>query len=303
MTEYHVPVLLEAALEGLAIRPTGIYIDATFGGGGHAREITHRLDDKGHLFVFDQDEAAAANLWKDDRITLIRSNFRHIVRWMEYYGVSGRVDGLLADLGVSSHQFDEPERGFSYRFDEPLDMRMNRQQEVSAADVLNHYDASRLQEVFSRFGELPSARTLATRIAQARAASPILTTGQLVALAEPFARGQRARYLAQLFQALRIEVNAEMSALQALLEGASGVLRPGGRLVVIAYHSLEDRMVKRYLKTGNASGQPEKDFFGHVRQTWQVITPHPIEPGEEELLQNPRSRSAKLRVGEKKDQG
>jgi 16S rRNA (cytosine1402-N4)-methyltransferase len=300
MTDYHVPVLLGAALEGLAIRPSGIYIDATFGGGGHAKEITHRLDDNGHLFVFDQDEAAAANLWGDDRITLIRANFRHMVRWMEYYGVSGKVDGLLADLGVSSHQFDQPERGFSYRFDEPLDMRMNRQQATTAADVLRTYDAARLQDIFSRYGELPNARTLAQRIVQVRTASPVATTGQLVALAEPLARGQRMRYLAQLFQALRIEVNDEMGALQELLEGAQQVLKPGGRLAIIAYHSLEDRMVKRLLKTGNVRGEPEKDFYGRVRQSWQVITPHPVEPGDEELERNPRARSAKLRVGEKK---
>lgn len=299
MTEYHVPVLLDAALEGLAIRPSGIYVDATFGGGGHAREITHRLDDNGHLFVFDQDESATANVWDDDRVTLVRSNFRHVVRWMEYYGMRGRVDGLLADLGVSSHQFDQPDRGFSYRFDEPLDMRMNRQQALTAADVLNGYDEAQLQAVFSRYGEVTNARTLAREIVRARSASPIRTTGQLAAIADPLARGQQMRYRSQLFQALRIEVNDEMGALEALLEGALEVLGPGGRLVVIAYHSLEDRLVKRFLKTGNTGGEQEKDFFGHVRTVWKVITPHPIEPEADELERNPRSRSAKLRIGEK----
>ena len=299
MSEYHIPVLLGPSLDGLAIKPDGIYVDVTFGGGGHARGITDRLDDKGHLFVFDQDEDAQANLWGDDRVTLIVSNFRHLVKWMKYYGVEGRVDGLLADLGVSSHQFDDPSRGFSYRYDEPLDMRMNRQQALSAADVINQYDAVRLQEVFSRYGEITNARTLAQYIVSARAGSPIMTTGQLADVAEQCVKGQKMRYLSQLFQALRIEINDEMGALKDLLQGAHQILKPGGRVVVISYHSLEDRLVKRFFKSGNFEGEAETDFFGQRNEMWDVITPRPVEPETEEQMRNPRSRSAKLRVGEK----
>jgi 16S rRNA (cytosine1402-N4)-methyltransferase len=299
MSEYHVPVLLGPSLDGLDIRPDGIYVDVTFGGGGHAREIVSRLDDKGHLFVFDQDEDAAANLWGDERVTLIVSNFRHLSRWMRYYGVHGHVDGLLADLGVSSHQFDDPSRGFSYRYDEPLDMRMNRQQALSAADIINQYDASQLQEIFSRYGEITNARTLARHIVQSRAGSSITTTGQLADIAEPCVKGLKMRYLSQLFQALRIEINDEMGALKALLKGAHDVLKPGGRIVVIAYHSLEDRLVKRYFKSGNFEGEPETDFFGRRHEMWNVISHRPIEPETEEQKLNPRSRSAKMRIAEK----
>ncbi len=299
MSEYHVPVLLKQSIDGLAIKPDGIYIDATFGGGGHAREITYRLDDNGHLFVFDQDEAAKANLWTTDRLTLILSNFRHISQWMKYYNVFGQVDGILADLGVSSHQFDQPERGFSYRYDEPLDMRMNQAQSKTAADILNQYPAVELQDVFSKYGELPGSRRLAEQIVKARNASPIQTTGQLAALAEPQARGQKMRYLSQLFQALRIEVNDEMNVLKEFLASAFETLKPGGRLVIITYHSLEDRLVKRFLKAGNFEGEAETDWYGRKTVAWKVLTPHPIEPGEDEQVQNPRSRSAKLRIGEK----
>ena len=299
MSEYHVPVLLGPSLDGLRIRPDGIYVDATFGGGGHARGITERLDDKGHLFVFDQDEDAEANLWGDDHVTLIVSNFRHITKWMKYYGVDGRVDGILADLGVSSHQFDDPTRGFSYRYDEPLDMRMNRQQLFSAADAINQYDALQLQDIFSKYGEITNARTLAQHIAKARTASPINTTGQLADVAEQCLKGQKMRYLSQLFQALRIEINDEMGALKDLLKGTYDVLKPGGRIAVIAYHSLEDRPVKRYFKSGNFEGEPDTDLFGRRKVMWDVITPRPIEPDEEEMMRNPRSRSAKLRVAEK----
>ena len=262
MSDYHVPVLLKPSMEGLNIRPDGIYVDTTFGGGGHAKAIAEKLDDKGHLFVFDTDEDAAANLWGDERITLIRSNFRYLYRWMKYYSVDGNVDGILADLGVSSYQFDNPERGFSYRFDEALDMRMNRQQAISAADILNTYSAEQLQEMLSRYGEVTNARTLANHIIHVRSASPITTTGQLAAIAEDVARGQKMRYLSQLFQALRIEVNDELNALQDLLKGAEQVLNTGGRMVVISYHSLEDRLVKRFFKTGNFEGEAETDFFG-----------------------------------------
>ncbi len=299
MSEYHVPVLLGPSIDGLDIKPDGIYVDVTFGGGGHAREIAHRLDDKGHLFVFDQDEDAEANLWGADNVTLIISNFRHLTRWMKYYGVSGRVDGILADLGVSSHQFDNPSRGFSYRYDEPLDMRMNQQQALTAADVVNQYDAAHLQDVFSKYGEVTNARTLAQHILKARAASPISTTGQLADVADQCVKGLRMKYLSQLFQALRIEINDEMGALKALLMSAHEVLKPEGRVAVISYHSLEDRLVKRYFKSGNFEGEPDTDFFGRRKEMWEVVTQRPIEPDEEEQKINPRSRSAKLRVAEK----
>lgn len=299
MSEYHVPVLLAASLDAMAIRPDGIYIDATFGGGGHAKGISDRLDDKGHLFVFDQDEDAAANLWGDDRVTLINSNFRYISHWMKYYGTEGKIDGLLADLGVSSHQFDNPERGFSYRFDEPLDMRMNRQQKLTAADIINTYPAEQLQDMFSKYGEVTNARTLAQQIVMARKTSPVNTTGQLVSIAEAVLRGQKMRYLSQLFQALRIEINDEMGALKDLLKGAEKVLKPGGRIAIISYHSLEDRLAKRFFKTGNFEGEHNTDFFGHRTVKWKMITKNPVEADVEEQARNPRSRSAKLRVAEK----
>ncbi len=299
MSEYHVPVLLGPSLEGLNIKPDGIYVDATFGGGGHAREIARQLDDKGHLFVFDQDTDAEANLWDDPRVTLILSNFRHIERWMTYYGVNGKIDGILADLGVSSHQFDDPTRGFSYRYDEPLDMRMNTQQSLTAADVLNTYGEKQLQEMFSSYGEVTNAKTLANHIVRMRANTMIRTTGQLSDLAEQIARGQKMRYLSQLFQALRIEINDEMGALADLLQGAYQVLKPGGRMVVISYHSLEDRLAKRFFKSGNFEGERETDFFGRESKMWKGITSKPVEPDEEEMMRNPRSRSAKMRVAEK----
>lgn len=299
MSEYHVPVLLGPSIDGLDIQPGGIYVDATFGGGGHAREIANRLDDNGHLFVFDQDEDAQANLWGDARVTLIQSNFRHLVRWMKYYGVAGRIDGLLADLGVSSHQFDDPSRGFSYRYDEPLDMRMNRQQTLTAADVLQHYTAEQLQEMFSVYGEITNARTLAQHITRVRMSSPITTTGQLADIAEQVMKGQKMKYLSQLFQALRIEINDELGALKELLSGAAEVLKPEGRIVVISYHSLEDRLVKRFFKSGNFEGEPETDLYGRRSMLWKVITRNPVEPDVEEQKSNPRSRSAKMRIAAK----
>lgn len=299
MSEYHVPVLLGPSIDGLDIQPGGIYVDATFGGGGHAREIANRLDDNGHLFVFDQDEDAQTNLWGDARVTLIQSNFRHLVRWMKYYGVAGRIDGLLADLGVSSHQFDDPSRGFSYRYDEPLDMRMNRQQTLTAADVLQHYTAEQLQEMFSVYGEITNARTLAQHITRVRMSSPITTTGQLADIAEQVMKGQKMKYLSQLFQALRIEINDELGALKELLSGAAEVLKPEGRIVVISYHSLEDRLVKRFFKSGNFEGEPETDLYGRRSMLWKVITRNPVEPEIEEQKSNPRSRSAKLRIAAK----
>ncbi|MBK9981818.1 MAG: 16S rRNA (cytosine(1402)-N(4))-methyltransferase RsmH [Saprospiraceae bacterium] len=299
MSEYHIPVLLNESLDGLAIRPDGIYVDVTFGGGGHSREILNRLDDKGHLFVFDQDEDAVQNLWGDDRMTLINSNFRYITRWMKYYNVDSKIDGILADLGVSSYQFDNPQRGFSYRFDEALDMRMNQKQTLTAADVLNEYDVQHLQEMFSQYGEITNAKTLAQQIVQARTGRRIETTGQLVSVAEAVLRGHKMQYLSQLFQALRIEINDEMNALKDMLKGAEEVLKPGGRLSVISYHSLEDRLVKRFFKSGNFEGEPETDFFGKRSVGWKVITKNPIEADVEEQARNPRSRSGKLRVAEK----
>ncbi len=299
MSEYHVPVLLNESLESLAIRPDGIYVDVTFGGGGHAREIANRLDDKGHLFVIDQDEDAASNMWEDDRVTLIVSNFRYLNRWMKYYGVNGKIDGILADLGVSSYQFDHPERGFSYRYDEPLDMRMNQKQSLTAADVLNEYEVQHLQEMFSQNGEITNAKTLAQRIVEARSGSAIMTAGQLVGIAESVMRGPKMKYLSQLFQALRIEINDELGALKEMLRGAEEVLKPGGRIVVISYHSLEDRLVKRFFKSGNFEGEPETDFFGKRKTMWKPVTKNPIEADDEEQKVNPRSRSAKMRVAEK----
>jgi len=286
MSEYHIPVLLQESLTSLAIKPDGIYVDVTFGGGGHAREIANRLDDKGHLFVFDQDEDAVANLWVDKRVTLIVSNFRYISRWMKYYGVHGKIDGVLADLGVSSHQFDDPQRGFSYRFDEPLDMRMNQKQSLTAADMLNDYDVLQLQEMFSRYGEITNAKTLAQQIVEARSRSPITTTGELFGIAESCLRGHKMKYLSQLFQALRIEINDELGSLKEMLRGAEEVLRPGGRIAVISYHSLEDRLVKRFFKSGNFEGEPETDFFGQRKVGWKVITKSPIEPDVEEQARN-----------------
>jgi len=299
MNEYHIPVLLEQSLEGLAIKPDGIYIDTTFGGGGHAKEILSRLDDKGHLFVFDQDEDAVANLWEDDRMTLIISNFRYVQRWMKYYKVEGKIDGLLADLGVSSHQFGDPQRGFSYRYDEQLDMRMNRQQKLTAADILNIYSVEQLQEMFSQYGEVTNAKTLAQQIVQARSASPIATTGQLVSIAEAVLRGPKMQYLSKLFQALRIEINDEINSLKDLLKGTEQILKPGGRAVIISYHSLEDRLAKRFFKTGNFEGEHDTDFFGQRKSNWKVITKNPVEADEEEQKINPRSRSAKMRVAER----
>ena len=299
MSEYHQPVLLGPAIEGLRIRPDGIYVDATFGGGGHAREIMNYLDDKGHLFVFDQDVNAAANLWEDERLTLIAANFRYLTQWMKYYGIHGKVNGILADLGVSSYQLDEPTRGFSYRFDEPLDMRMNVMQSKSAADVINQYDATSLQQMFSQYGEITNARTLAGKIVEARSASPIKTTGQLADIVTTCIKGQKWKYLSQLYQALRIEINDEIGALQELLKSAAETLVEEGRMVVISYHSLEDRLVKRFFKAGNFEGEPDADFYGTKKKGWNVITPRPIEPDNEEQKLNPRSRSAKMRIAEK----
>lgn len=295
---YHEAVLASESADALAIRPEGIYVDATFGGGGHSRLILGKLGDKGRLLGFDQDEDALANVPDDGRFTFVHHNFRFLKRFLRLHRVS-EVDGILADLGVSSHQLDVAERGFSYRFDAALDMRMNRQQEKTAATVVNTYEPDALQEVFSRYGEVRNARTLAQRIAERRQPHPIETVGQLVAVAEPAIRGPRARYLSQAFQALRIEVNDEMGALREFLEQSLEALKAGGRLAVITYHSVEDRMVKNFFKAGNFEGRQEKDFYGNIQRPFRVLTKKAVAPSAEEVQRNPRARSAKLRAAEK----
>ena len=296
---YHVSVLLKESVDGLDIQPNGIYIDVTFGGGGHSREILSRLGSEGRLFGFDQDSDAAVNVLGDDRFTFVHSNFRYICNWMRYYGVS-HVDGVLADLGVSSHHFDDAARGFSFRFDSPLDMRMNRGAALTAADVLNDYSEEQLTNILRLYGELKQAHRVAAAIVKARSQGRIETTGQLLKITEDlFAREREKKEVTKMFQALRIEVNGEMDALREMLEGACGLLRPGGRLSVITYHSLEDRMVKNVMRTGNAEGCQKQDFFGRTESPLRPVNNKVIEPSAEEQARNPRSRSAKLRVGEK----
>ncbi len=298
--DYHVPVLADECVEQLQIRPEGIYVDVTFGGGGHSRLILNKAgDDPIRLFGFDQDEDARANdLTEDDRFTFVAANFRHLKRYLRLYGVT-QIDGLLADLGVSSHQFNQPERGFSFRFDAELDMRMGTTADRSAADVVNQYSAEDLQRVFGEYDEVRNSRTLAQAIVRAREEKSIATINDLLNVMEPYVRGQRPRYLAQVFQALRIEVNDEIGALRELFEQATELLKPGGRLVVLSYHSLEDRMTKNVLRSGNAEGTVNKDFYGNIDRPYKIITRKPILPTEEEQARNSRSRSAKLRVGER----
>jgi 16S rRNA (cytosine1402-N4)-methyltransferase len=298
MSEYHQPVMARECVEGLAIREEGVYVDVTFGGGGHSRLIIEQLGDNGHLYGFDQDEDAKANALEDERFTFVAANFRYLKRFLKLHGVKA-VDGILADLGVSSHQFDDASRGFSYRFDHELDMRMNVHDEVTAAKVVNEYSVDYLQQMFSRYGEVRNAKTLAQRIVEQRAVRTISTIGDLLAVVEPIIRGQRHRYLAQVFQAIRMEVNEEVPALKDLLEQALEVLKPGGRLVLISYHSIEDRLVKNFLKTGNIEGQVDKDFYGNIYRPFKLITRKALVPSEEELKHNSRARSAKLRIAEK----
>ena len=296
---YHVPVLLTESIDGLAIQPDGIYVDVTFGGGGHSREILRRLGPKGHLYSFDQDADAEKNIVADDRFTFIRSNFRYIKQWMRYYGVD-KIDGLLADLGVSSHHFDDAERGFSFRFDAPLDMRMNKRAGLTAADVVNDYSEEQLADIFYLYGELKQARRIASMVVKARSQQRIATTGDLLKLlGVDTDNGQWKKDMARLFQALRIEVNHEMEALKEMLFGATEVLRAGGRLSVITYHSLEDRMVKNMLKAGNAEGRVKQDFFGRAETPFRLVNNKVIVPTDEEQQHNPRSRSAKLRIAER----
>ena len=296
---YHVSVLLKESVDGLAIRPDGVYVDVTFGGGGHSREILSRLGVHGHLYGFDQDADAELNIVNDDRFTFVRSNFRYLKNWMRYYEVDG-VDGLLADLGVSSHHFDDESRGFSFRFDAPLDMRMNKRAGMTAADVVNNYTEEQLSDVFYLYGELKNARKIASLLAKSRQEKPILTTGRLMEIAEKlFPREREKKEMTKLFQALRIEVNHEMDALREMLLGACELLKPEGRLCVITYHSLEDRIVKNVMRAGSAEGKVEQDFFGQVKSPLHLINNRVIVPSDEELTANPRSRSAKLRIAVK----
>ena len=297
---YHVPVMLNESLDGLNINPKGIFVDVTFGGGGHSREILKRLDKSGRLYGFDQDADAVENIPDDERFVFVRSNFRYLYNFMRYYDAAGQVNGILADLGVSWHHLDDATRGFSFRFDSALDMRMNQQASLTAADVLNGYSEEEISNIFTQYGELRNARRLASAILKARAEKPIATVGDLLEIVKPFEGfDKEKKFLAQVFQALRIEVNDEMSALRDMLRQTMQVLAPGGRLVVITYHSLEDRIVKDFMKTGNFSGEIVKDFYGNIERPFRLINNKVIVPTEEEININPRARSAKLRIAEK----
>jgi 16S rRNA (cytosine1402-N4)-methyltransferase len=296
--EYHVPVLLAESVNGLEIKANGDYVDVTFGGGGHSREIFSRLK-TGRLFAFDQDEDAAANVIHDERFFFIRHNFKYIRNFLRYYNVE-QVDGILADLGVSSHDFDVAERGFSFRFDGDLDMRMNRDSSQSAADIVNTFSEDQLRTMFREYGEIDNAGRLAKQLVFARDAKQVKTIEQFKeAIAPCVPKFQESKYLAKVFQALRIETNKEMDVLHEFLEQSIQLLKPGGRLVVITYHSLEDRMVKNFIKSGDFSGKQEKDFFGNVESPLVAINRKVIIPNEDEIERNPRARSAKLRIAEK----
>lgn len=297
---YHIPVLLNESVEGLNIKPDGVYVDVTFGGGGHSRRIMECLGENGRLYAFDQDEDAAKNVIDDSRFTFIQQNFRYMKNFIQLY-CGGKVDGILADLGVSSYQFDTPEKGFSIRFNGRLDMRMNQNASVDAASVVNTYDVSSLASVLSCYGELRNAMAIADAITMARETKPIETTDELKEAVSRFlVRGSENKILAQIFQALRIEVNEEMKVLEMFLGQCADVLNPGGRLVILSYHSLEDRLVKNFMKTGNAEGNLEKDFFGNQLTPYKLITNKPIVPSDEEIQYNNRARSAKLRVAERR---
>ena len=297
---YHVPVLLKESVDGMNIRPGGTYVDVTFGGGGHSREILSRLEKGGRLLGFDQDEDAERNIVNDPHFTFVRSNFRYLHNFLRYHEIE-KVDAILADLGVSSHHFDDSERGFSFRFDGALDMRMNKRAGLTAADVLNTYDEERLADLFYLYGELKNSRKLALVIVKSRASRQIKTIDEFLEIIKPlFGREREKKELAKVFQALRIEVNQEMEALKEMLLAATEALKPGGRLVVITYHSLEDRMVKNIMKTGNVEGKATQDFFGNLQTPFKLVNNKVIVPNEEEIERNPRSRSAKLRIAEKK---
>lgn len=309
---YHVPVLLKESVDGLNIQSGGVYVDVTFGGGGHSSEILSRLDEQAHLYSFDQDADAEQNVMRsevgaerrfvdDPRFTFVRSNFRYLENWMRYYGVES-IDGLLADLGVSSHHFDDESRGFSFRFDAQLDMRMNKRAGKTAADIVNDYDEEALANLFYLYGEIKQSRRLAATVVKARSQQRIATTQDLLGILEPiFKREREKKDLAKVFQALRIEVNHEMDALKEMLKSATELLKPGGRLSVITYHSLEDRIVKNIMKTGNVEGKRIQDFYGRIETPFTLINNKVIVPSENEQQENPRSRSAKLRIAEKNE--
>lgn len=297
---YHVPVLLKESVDAMDIQSNGTYVDVTFGGGGHTKEILSRLGDGGHLYSFDQDEDAERNIPENKHFTFVRSNFRYLENFLRYYKAE-EVDSLLGDLGVSSHHFDDSERGFSFRFDGALDMRMNKRSGQTAADILNNFSEERLADIFYLYGELKNSRKLASVIVKRRGESPIKTIDEFLQIIKPlFGREREKKELAKVFQALRIEVNQEMEALREMLEAAIKVLKPGGRLVIITYHSLEDRMVKNIMKTGNIEGKAVQDFFGNIEAPLRPLSNKVITPSAEELERNPRSRSAKLRVAIKK---
>lgn len=298
MTKYHDPVLLDECLKGLNLQAKGIYVDVTFGGGGHSRAIVSKLDE-GHLYAFDQDDDALENEMDDDRFTLINANFRDLKNSLRMYGVK-QIDGLLADLGVSSHQFDVPDRGFSIRFDADLDMRMDQNSDLNAAKILNVYEQDELRNILKNYGELKRPGTIARVLFEAKENRPIETVQQLKELLKPFApRMQENKFFAQVFQALRIEVNDELNALREMLTQAQEILKPGGRLVVISYHSLEDRLVKNLIQKGNFEGELEQDFYGNKLLSFKKVSRKPILPTEQEIYRNNRARSAKLRVAEK----
>lgn len=297
---YHTSVLLKESIEGMAIEPGSTCIDVTFGGGGHSREIIGKLGKNGHLYSFDQDEDAEKNAPADKRFTFVRGNFRFIYNFMRYHDTT-QVDAILADLGVSGHHFDDETRGFSFRFDADLDMRMNKRGGKTAADLLNNASEEELARIFKLYGELNCARKLAARIVKARAEKPIKRVNELIEIAKPFCPPQREKKeMAKIFQALRIEINKEIEALQEMLVGAKDLLKPGGRLVVITYHSIEDRIVKNFMKSGNFEGKIQQDFFGRVLSPFEMKKV--IVPTDEELERNPRSRSAKLRIAIKKEE-
>lgn len=295
---YHIPALLNPCMEGLDIKPDGVYVDVTFGGGGHSREILKRLGDNGRLISFDQDADAIRNVIDDDRFTFVRSNFKYLSNFLKYHGVE-KVDGILADLGVSFHHFDDSSRGFSFRFDGKLDMRMNTEAGLKASDVLESYSEEQLADIFFYYGELKNARKIASVIVKSREEKKIETISQLLDLLEPLmGKDRQKKDLAKVFQALRIEVNKEMDVLKRLLVQAQNVLKPGGRIVVLTYHSLEDRLVKNFLKAGNFEGKVEQDFYGNRLSPFKLVNNKVIVPDAEEIERNPRSRSAKLRVAE-----
>ena len=293
---YHIPAMLTETIEGLNIKPDGVYVDVTFGGGGHSRAILGELGSPGHLYSLDQDSDALSNAIEDERWTFVHSNFRYLRNWMDYYGVEG-IDGLLADLGVSFHHFDCPERGFSFRFSAPLDMRMNQTAKRTAADIVNTYSEEELAQIFYLYGELKNGRGIAKNICRARTQKAIERTEDLVAASR--IPSEMSKELARLFQALRIEVNDEMGALREMLVAARDLLKPGGRIAILTYHSLEDRLVKNFLRSGNLEGTIEKDFYGNNLSPF-ILIEKGREASEEEVARNPRSRSAKLRIAEKK---